>query len=159
MDISIYTKTSGILTGRKNLRFPSPYLHPPLICFLISVSVCGGLWNPSSSSILKTYALKISVSLYYSYGLLNIQGLFREGGRHLPPLAFACTPWICWEFYFTCINYKNFNDTINGKLCLCENSPRFHQIASSKRSKIKISLGSMPPNPPFATWIHTCSPP
>ena len=22
-----------------------------------------------------------------------------------------------------------------GKLCLCENSPRFHQIASNKRSK------------------------
>ena len=28
--------------------------------------------------------------------------------------------------------YKSINDTINGKLCLCENSPRFHQIASKE---------------------------
>ena len=28
------------------------------------------------------------------------------------------------------------------------NSPRFHQIASDKRSKIKFPRGSMPPDPP-----------
>ena len=57
--------------------------------------------------------------------------------------------------------YKSCNDIINGKLCLCENSPRFHQIVSNKRSKIKISRG--PPIPlvchMFCTWIRTCLPP
>ena len=48
------------------------------------------------------------------------------------------------------------NDTINGKLCLCVNSPRFHQIVSNKRSKIKISRGSMPLDPPSLPHaLHT----
>ena len=34
-----------------------------------------------------------------------------------------------------------------GKLCLCKNSPRFHQIVSNKRSKINIS-----PPPPPSSW-------
>ena len=46
------------------------------------------------------------------------------------------------------INSSLHNDTINGKLWLCENSPRFHQIVSNKRSKIKISRESMPPDRP-----------
>ena len=57
--------------------------------------------------------------------------------------------------------YKSCNDTINGKLCLCENSLRFHQIVSNKRSKIKIFRG--PPIPlvchMFCTRIHICPPP
>ena len=69
------------------------------------------------------------------------QGFFQGGGGHLPP------PWICWQFYFTCKS-KDFNDTINGKLCLCESSPRFHQVVSNKRSRTKIFRGSMPPTPP-----------
>ena len=47
--------------------------------------------------------------------------------------------------------YKSFSVTINGNLCLCKNCPRFHQIVSivsNKRSKIKISWGSMPLDPP-----------
>ena len=51
---------------------------------------------------------------------------------------------------------KSFNDTINGKLCLCKNSPRFHQIASNKRSKINISRGSIPPDPlSLSHALHT----
>ena len=57
------------------------------------------------------------------------------------------------------------NDTINDNLCLCKNSPRFHQIVSNKRSKIKTSWQSTPPDPPpppvfhmLCTWIHTCPP-
>ena len=34
-----------------------------------------------------------------------------------------------------------------GKLCLCKNSPRFHQIASIKRSKNHF-LGEHAPGPP-----------
>ena len=40
--------------------------------------------------------------------------------------------------------------------CLCENSPRFHQIMSNKKSKIKISQGSIPPDPPSLLHaLHT----
>ena len=43
---------------------------------------------------------------------------------------------------------------------VCAKSPRFHQIVSNKRSKIKISWGSMPPDhsslPYICTQIHTC---
>ena len=49
--------------------------------------------------------------------------------------------------------------TINGKLCLCENSPRFHQIASNK---IKISRGACPRTPllchMLCTRILNCPP-
>ena len=45
-----------------------------------------------------------------------------------------------------------FNETINGKLCLCYNSPRFYQITSNKRTKINISWESMPPDPPISFW-------
>ena len=41
-------------------------------------------------------------------------------------------------------------------LCLCENSPRFHQIVSDKRSKIKTFQGSMPPDRPSLPHVlHT----
>ena len=40
--------------------------------------------------------------------------------------------------------------------CLCENSPRFHQIMSNKKSKIKISQGNIPPDPPSLLHaLHT----
>ena len=55
------------------------------------------------------------------------------GGGIRPPLALACLPPLGYAE-----NSSLHNDTINGKLCLCENSPRFHQIVSNKRSKIKI---------------------
>ena len=45
----------------------------------------------------------------------------------------------CFEHFSSC------------KLCLCKNSPRFHQIVSDKRSKIKISRQSMPLDPPNLT--------
>ena len=51
--------------------------------------------------------------------------------------------------------YKSINDTINGKLCLCENSPRFHQFVSNKSSKIKISRGSIPPDPLLCHMLCT----
>ena len=59
----------------------------------------------------------------------------------LPPLGYAENP----------INlslYKSFTAIINGKLCLCENSPRFYQIASNK---IKLSGGHTPGPSYFAT--------
>ena len=74
-----------------------------------------------------------------------------------PPPPPPPPPWICWEFYFTCKSI--INDTVNGKLCLCKNNPRFHQIASSKRSKFKISQGSMPPSLPHALHMDTYLPP
>ena len=51
---------------------------------------------------------------------INRVSFGREKGVHLRPLGYA---------------EKKLNDTI---LCLCENSPRFHQIASIKGPKIKI---------------------
>ena len=84
----------------------------------------------------------------------HLQGFFQSrAGLRLAPSP----PWICWEFYFTCKSI--INDTINGKLCLCKNSPRFHQIASNKRSKFKISQGSMPPSLPHALHMDTYLPP
>ena len=84
----------------------------------------------------------------------HLQGFFQNGAglRLAPP-----PPWICWEFYFTCKSI--INDTVNGKLCLCKNNPRFHQIASNKRSKFKISQGSMPPSLPHALHMDTYLPP
>ena len=56
-------------------------------------------------------------------------------------------PWICWE------SNQSFTATINGKLCSCENSPRFHQIASNK---IKISRWNTSPDPPTLPHaLHT----
>ena len=37
-----------------------------------------------------------------------------------------------------------------------KNSPRFHQITSNKRSKIKISWGSMPQTPIVCCMLHAC---
>ena len=73
-----------------------------------------------------------------------------DRGGHLPPLGFGLPPTLDMLriLFHNSSLYKSFNDTINGKLCLCEDSPRFHQIASNERSKIKISWGSMPPDPP-----------
>ena len=61
----------------------------------------------------------------------------------------TCSPCIYALFYINSSLYKSSNDTINGNLCLCKNSPRFHQIVSKKRSKIKIFLGE------HATCLHT----
>ena len=72
---------------------------------------------------------------------------FLSGGRGalgfgLPPLGYAENS----------INSSLHNDTINGKLWLCENSPR----VSNKRSKIKISRESMPPDrPSLPHALHT----
>ena len=60
--------------------------------------------------------------------------------------------------------YKSFNDTINCELCLCKKSPRFHQIVSTKRSKIKnFPRGECLQTPlvcsMLCTQIHTCPPP
>ena len=71
----------------------------------------------------------------------------------LPPFGFGLPPTLD-----TCKSIiKSILKAIHAKLCLCENSPRFHQIASNKRSKIKIFQGSMPPVcHMLCTWIHTC---
>ena len=57
------------------------------------------------------------------------------------------------------LHVNHFNDTINGKLCLCENSPRFHQVAGPK-SKFPGGGGGgggggMSPDM-LCTRIHTC---
>ena len=74
----------------------------------------------------------------------------------------TCSPCIYALFYINSSLYKSSNDTINGNLCLCKNSPRFHQIASKKRSKIKISQGNIPWTPLvchiLCTQIYTCPP-
>ena len=89
---------------------------------------------------------------------------FLSGGHFSPPWLWFVPPWICWEFCFTCksIIKALMIATMNGKLCLCENSPRFHQIAPNKMSKIKISQRSMPPDPsslPHALHTDTYFPP
>ena len=76
------------------------------------------------------------------------------GGGHFPPLGYAEN-----SILHVNQNCKSFNDTINGELCLCENSPRFHLIASNKRSKIKISPGEHAPGPPHALHTNTYLPP
>ena len=45
---------------------------------------------------------------------------------------------------------------------VCVKSPRFHQIASNKRSKVKISPGEHAPGPPslpHALHTNMCLPP
>ena len=42
--------------------------------------------------------------------------------------------------------YAGVNDVF--VLCLCENSPRFHQNASNQMQKVKFSQESMPPDLP-----------
>ena len=61
-------------------------------------------------------------------GLLSGRG---AGGGHLPhPLGYGRNS-------ISHVNqFKLYNDTINGKLGLCENRPRFHQIVSNRRPKI-----------------------
>ena len=77
-----------------------------------------------------------------------VQGFFQGGWRGgiCHPLALACPPWIC---YSTCKSIQAF-------------SPRFHQIASNKRFKIKIPRGTCPRTPlvwhMLCTQIHTCPP-
>ena len=67
------------------------------------------------------------------------------------PLALACPPpWILLRtLFYNSSLYKSINDTINGKLCLCKNSPRVYQITSNKRSKI--------PPPKKTGDIYTCT--
>ena len=77
-----------------------------------------------------------------------------------PLLAFTCLPPLGYaENPINSSLYKSFTAIINGKLCLCENSPRFHQIASNK---IKISRGAHPQTlllcHMLCTQICTCSP-
>ena len=74
------------------------------------------------------------------------QGFFQRGGGHLVPISCDLPPPLGHaENFILYVNqlYKGFNDIINGKFCLCENSPRFHQIVSTKKSKIKIPPGPM----------------
>ena len=70
------------------------------------------------------------------------------GGFALAPWCWLDPPWICWEFYFTCKSIQAFNDTIKATLYLCKNSRSFYQITCNEKSKIKISLENMPPEPP-----------
>ena len=75
------------------------------------------------------------------------QGFFQGRGRGgiSPLLGFGLPPL---EYAGNSISHVNqFNDTITGKLCLCKHSPRFHQIVSNKRSKIKISPEEHAPRP------------
>ena len=82
------------------------------------------------------------------------QGFFQRGWGGVgicPPLTVACPPPLPLgraEIFILYVNqlYKGFSHIING--IRCENSPRFHQIASNKRSKIKISPGEYAPGPP-----------
>ena len=93
-------------------------------------------------------------------------------------------PLECFKFAFECFEslsngsnlHSNANDTINGELCLCKKSPRFHQTVSNKRSKNKLSRGCMPldtpslphalhtdtyliPNNPYNLILPPCPPP
>ena len=71
---------------------------------------------------------------------------FGQGGANAPSLALTCLPSLGYaENPINSSLYKSFTATINGKLCLCKNNPRFHQIASNK---IQISRGSTPPDLP-----------
>ena len=66
------------------------------------------------------------------------------GGGICPPWLWLAPPlymYILRILFYMQINsnlYKSCNDTINGNLCLCKNSPRFHQIASKKSPKSKF---------------------
>ena len=89
------------------------------------------------------------------------QGFF-QGANAPPPWLWFVPPWIPWEIYFTCKSIQAFikvNDTINSKLCLCKNSPRFHQI---KGPKSKFSGRARPSTPlvccMLCTQIRTCPP-
>ena len=103
---------------------------------------------------------QFSTKVIWKWLYQTMQGFFQRGGICPRP-----PPWICWEFYFTCKSIQAFIKaliTINGKNCVCENSPRFHEIVSNKRSKIKISQGNMPPDAlvcrPLCTQMCTCPP-
>ena len=77
---------------------------------------------------------------------------FFPNGARVPSSIVNTTNDEQWDMYI--------NDTINGKVCLCENSPRFNQSVSNKRYKLKISQGSMPRTPlvchMLSTQIRTC---
>ena len=97
-----------------------------------------------------TLHLGCSYHMHSSHHFLSTLGLI------MLEKSLACPPLDMLRILF-----YMFNDTINGKLCLCENSPRFHQISSNTRSKIKISWGSMPLDPPSLTHalhMDTCLP-
>ena len=114
-------------------------------------SSSGFSMDVQSKRVFNSYGMR----LYFQWFLSWLVSFGREGGGGVClPLGFRLpAPQICWDFYFTC-NCKSFNDTKNCKLCLCENSPRFHQIASN--NKMKISQGSMPPDPPSLPHaLHT----
>ena len=70
---------------------------------------------------------------------LLLTEFFQGGGGICPPPLDMLR-----ILFYMYINYKNFNDTINGKLCLCKNSHRFHQIVSNKR---KYPGGACPQPP------------
>ena len=94
--------------------------------------------------------------LMYCFGIKFIHSVQSD---KCPPLGFGLPPLGYTE---NSINSSLHNDTINGKLWLCENSPRFHQIVSIKRSKIKISWENMPPDRaslPHALHTDTYLPP
>ena len=79
-----------------------------------------------------------------------------DRGGHLPPLGFGLPPTLDMLFHNSSL-YKSFNDTINGKLCLCQDSPRFHQIGMVQNQNF---LGSMPlVCRTLCTQIRTCLPP
>ena len=66
------------------------------------------------------------ISLFCLPGLH--QGFFQgggEGGGGVGGLGFGYAE-------NSILHVNHFNDTINGKLCLCENSPRFHQVVGPK---------------------------
>ena len=75
------------------------------------------------------------------------QGFFREEGG-IGRGAFAPSspppPWICWESYFT---YKSIQLYCHNKWLIMFVRKQ-SQIASNKKSKIKISWSSTPPDPP-----------
>ena len=105
---------------------------------------------------------KVMLSNINDYQLMSNKVSFRGGrGGICPTLGFGL-PSLGYAENSILHTYRSFNDTVNGKLWLCKNSPRFHQIVSNKTSKIKISRGACPRTPPvchmLCTWIHTCLP-
>ena len=88
-----------------------------------------------------------------------IQGFFQGWGVGgiCPLLALACTPLdILRILFYMQINSSLYKIPDRCKLCLCKNSPIFHQIVSDKRSKIKFSRGEHAPGPPYFAAGFAC---
>ena len=121
-------------------------------------TVCYNCW-PACILLFQTQSIAWTLAVVpgFLWGVGAGGGICPPLGFGLPPPPPPPPPDMLRILFF---NYKGFNDTINGKLLLCENSPRFQQIVSNIRSKIKISWGSMPTDPlvccMLCTWIHTC---